>query len=540
MKTPALLAILTATALVAAGAATVVTLAWTAPSSSQAHEGHAHHTGADMEAMHGGLAGDDPHAQIGMERPSFPQASGSVPTAKEADGFKQLSRIHITKDADFNPSNGVTSGNGTLQDPYRITGLHVTGDLYIADTDACVEIAGNWIDRQLILNWDGPCVWVHHNYIRDLRVNENVRRTGIDTGGLIELNKINYVGQIRHFDGEFRNNLVGPRDDANLPEGIFHDLENLIPFFHDTRVLNVDGWNQGLFHHNTVHGSVDLKLHGHHHGTGFFSSHSHYHGNGEARHDEDHTQRWQSVTFTDNHVIDTEGYGLRYVDEMHSGDDRKAPSETHADLEKPHTHYTLVEISRNVLEGAGIWVDVFNADDRQHKTRNPGWFTIADNTVHLKSRESGMLGEQFFGPRYAPNTGIWVWQAKEVQMTITGNTLTFQAVQSNDPLHPVTGLSPDWLQWGPDETPVAVSLEVANDGNYTVTGNKATGFEYGVKARQMDEHAQWAVYGNDFKDTRTPIYFDGSVANKPSEEPLEAGPSPQDAAPAKEEEHEHH
>jgi hypothetical protein len=516
------LAILLAALVAAASAATFVVVQQ--PQTAAHHHG----AGADEHALHGGVAGDGPHAQLGMERPRFPQATGSVPTPEQAQRLPQARHVHIMSDDDFDEDHFVKSGSGTLEDPYVITGLFVKGSFRIADTSKCFVVTGNWFDGHLILDWNGPCAWVHHNYIRDLRVNQNVHRTGHPTGGLLELNKVNYVGQIRHFDGEFRHNVVGPREDHLLPSGIFDDLENLIPFFKDTRVLNVDGFNQGLFHHNTVFGSVDLKLHGHHHGTGFLASHSHYHGDGKAKHKEDHTDRWSSVVFSDNKVVDPEGYGLRYVDEMHAGDDRRAPSETHEALERPHVHHTLVEIRRNVLEGAGIWVDVFNADDRRHLGVNPGWFYITDNQVDLVEREEGLLGEQFFGPWYQPNTAIWVWQSKEAQFFITGNTMTFKAKPQASPLDPLKDLQPQWMRWGPDERPIAVSIDGARDAAYTVSGNKAVGFEFGLKGANMQEDAFWADYGNQWG---AKVLVEPSVANEPSKEPLPPGPGPYDEQP---------
>lgn len=497
--------------------------------------------GADEHAMHGGMAGDAPHAQLGMQRLAFPQSSGSVPTAAQARNLEQLSYVDISNDTMFNPSHGVRSGSGTLADPYVISGYDITGDLWISDTTSCFEVKDNWIDGQLHLNWNGPCVFVHHNFIRDLRVNENIRRTGVDTGGLIELNKINYVGQIRHYDGEFRNNIVGPREDAMLPQGVFDDPENLLPFLKDTRVLNVDGFNQGLFHHNTIVGSTDLKLHGHHHGTGFLSTHSHYHGSGKGpnEHTEDHTQRWQSVRFTDNKITDPTGYGLRYVDQMHAGDDRTAPSEDNEMLEEPHVHYTEVVIARNELQGAGILVDVFNADDELHKQVNPGFFTIADNKVSIKERDRDILGSfVFFGSAYAPNTGIRVWEAKEMSMSITGNTVAYEAASNSDPLDAldaVTGM------FSYEQVPVGIQLMQVNDAKVTVAGNKATGFERGVSAFGMTETALWAVYGNDLAGNAQDVYFDDSVANKPQQGPFEAEPSPAEQYPAPAEGgHEHH
>src|ERR1051326_3328067 len=265
--------------------------------------------GADETALHGGMAGDMAmdDAQTGMMRPHFPPATGSVPTADDAKHLEEVSSLRIVEDKGFNPKNGVRDGSGTLSDPYVISGYYVTGDLYLQDTDACFLITGNYIAGQLSLNWNGQCVWVHHDYIGDLRVNENIKRTGDDTGGLIEDNQIAYVGQIRHYDGEFRNNIVGPRGPDQSP---FADPENALPFEKDTRVLNIDGFNEGWFHHNTIYGSTDLKLHGHHHSTGFLATHSHYHGDDAAKMaamKHDHTNRWESVVFEDNKIVDPDG-----------------------------------------------------------------------------------------------------------------------------------------------------------------------------------------------------------------------------------------
>ncbi|MEA3143361.1 MAG: hypothetical protein QOG31_685 [Thermoplasmata archaeon] len=475
---------------------------------------HAPAAGADEAAVHHGMAGDAHDAQLGMERLRFAPAEGRTPTAQDAKSLQQKSGITIRSDKDFTPAAGVRSGSGTLADPYVISGYAISGSLYLGDTDACVVIAGNYLDGELALNWNGNCVHVHHNFIRDLRVNENVQRTGYDTGGLIELNQINYVGQIRHYDGEFRNNVVGPREDAKLPFGVFADPENLLPFAKDTRVLNVDGFNQGYFHHNTITGSVDLKLHGHHHSTGFLATHSHYHGDNATRMammQHDHTDRWESVRFEDNKVIDPAGYGLRYTDEAHAGDDRTAPSETTKSLSEDHQHHTKVSIARNALVGAGIWVDVFNADDKLHSERNPGWFWIVDNTVQLQQRHDGLLGTQLFGLRYDANTGIAVDTVKEMQMDIRGNTLSWQATSSSDPVADLLG---SMLSQPP--TPVGIRLSGVRDGSVVVAQNKGTGFTQGVAGFDMDKKATWNVAGNDFPGAANAVYYDSSVENKPT------------------------
>ncbi|MHB8634122.1 MAG: hypothetical protein ACYDBQ_09180 [Thermoplasmatota archaeon] len=479
----------------------------------------ASHPGADPASLHGGMAGDAMDAQLGMERLAFPQAAGSVPSSDDAKKLPQLSTIDIRSDADFTPANGVRSGAGTLTNPYLISGYDVTGDLWISDTNACFEIAGNWIDGQLHLNWNGQCVHVHHNFIRDLRVNENNARTGFDTGGLIELNQIDYVGQIRHYDGEFRNNVVGPRDDGNLPQGLFNDPENQLPFAKDTRVLNIDGWNQAIFSHNTVIGSVDLKLHGHHHSSGFLATHSHYHGDNQSlmMATDDHSDRWTSVTFSDNLIVDPNGYGLRYTDENHAGDDRTANSETTKQLDDPHQHHTWVTIQGNELEGAGIIVDIFNADDVLHKWVNPGWFTIAQNTIHLKGRDPGILGQTFFGPTFDPNTAIKVWTVKEVQLHIAGNVMSWEPASQQDPTTPVQQALPFLFGGGGD--PTAVSLDGVRNANVMLSDNSGTGFVNGIQADQMDNATHWYVQGNSFPQAAHALYYDSTVANKPQDGP---------------------
>lgn len=523
----AFLAILTAALMTGAGA-TVAVVAQDGPLRSVLGAGDAHHhghgaAGADEHKLHGGMAGDHPHDQIGMQRPRFPAAAGVVPTASAAEALEEVSFLQVKGDKGFNPANGVRSGSGTVHDPFVISGYYVTGDLYLGDTDACFEVRENFIAGQLTLNWNGQCAWVHHNFIRDLRVNENVRRTGYATGGLIEANQIEFIGQLRHYDGELRDNVVGPRTTDSAFDEVLEETPLLIP---DLLLANVDGFNQGLIHHNTFYGPVDLDLHGHHHGTGFFAPHSHYHAldaNHTPDHAEDHTDRWTSVAFTDNKIVDDVGYGLRYEDENHAGDDRTATSEDNDMLDEAHVHHTDVLIARNAIDGGQIWVDVFNADDKNHDRRNPGWLAVVDNVVTLKEREDkGLLGlgvpVPFLTARpYMAHAAILVQATKEFEATITGNLLTFvpaEQASSDDPLGSL-GV-PDFFGQEP-EPPTAISLDGASDANVTVAGNQASGFEYGVRARDLDDKVHWSVVDNDFGDARHDVYYDDSVANRPTE-----------------------
>lgn len=483
----------------------------------------AYDVGANDAALRGGVAGDPdghqdhdarPAAQaheIGMDRPDFPAAEGSVPTQSEAERLEEVSRLRIIGDEGFTPSNGVRSGNGTLDDPFVITGYYVTGDLYIQDTDACVVVKENWVGGQLTLNWNGQCVHVHHNHIRDLRVNENIRRTGYATGGLLELNEMEVVGQLRHYDGEFRDNVVGPKSSQSLFDPVRETAPYL--FAENPRVANVDGFNQGLIHHNTFYGSVDLDFHGHHHGTGFFASHSHYHGENEtklAAHSHDHTLRWTSVEFADNRVVDPDGYGVRYDDRNHAADDRTANSEAVDELEEDHKHWTKIVIARNVVEGAPIWVDVFHADDDNHDRVNEGWFELVDNVVRLEERTAdGPAGLPFFGPGHSYTSALRVHVAKEVDFDVSGNQLSWEADDSDDE-------GPLGLLGGSDHAkPAAIDLDGFRRANLTIADNTATGFYYGVKAHEFDEDTYWVVVDSDFGDAAYPVYYDESVQHKP-------------------------
>jgi hypothetical protein len=236
------------------------------------------------------------------------------------------------------------------------------------------------------------------------------------------------------------------------------------------------------------------------------------------------------VSFTDNKVVDPTGYGLRYTDENHAGDDRTAASETTKQLDDPHQHHTVVDISRNLVQGAGLWVDIFNADDELHAKRDPGWLTLADNTIEVQQRDPGALGlvpVNLGQPAYQPLVGLWVMTAKEVQLTITGNTLRFTA-RPDSPTSTLANL--EVLPRG-EAKPTAILLAGVRDSNVTVAGNHGEGFALGIVARGLDKKVQWAVYGDDFPGAAQALYYDDSVVNHPSDKPLPPGPAWQDDMP---------
>lgn len=261
---------------------------------------------------------------------------------------------------------------------------------------------------QLVLDWNGQCIHAYNNVVNDLRVNQNNDRTGFATGGIVEDNRIFTIGQIRHYDGIFRENEVGNRAHlkALLQPGV-------TPSPASVRSVNNDGANQGWYVDNVFYGQIDLDFHGHHHAAGFFAPTSHYHGSnarivgmydaagvcttresavdpskangpnkdypqdddvevlgttvldGAADTDDclehfDHSKRWTSVLFQDNVVIDPNGVGLRFEDRDHRADDEKANSENVYSLKAPHFHQKWVQMEGNVLVGK-ILIDVLNA-----------------------------------------------------------------------------------------------------------------------------------------------------------------------------------
>ena len=200
------------------------------------------------------------------------------------------------------------------------------------------------------------------------------------TGGRIANNTFGIVGQLRHFDGVFEDNLV--KGDTSLFGEVFSN-----------QAVQFDGFHGSRFRNNTIYGFVDVKLHGHHHGSGFQEG-SHYHGaeaekeeaDAHAMHgpDVDHTKRYHEVFITNNKIFADGMYALRYTDQAHAGDDRTAPSETNPDLNKSHTHFTRVHLVGNKLTGAGLMVDIFNADDERHIGTQTGLVDIRDNVITLE------------------------------------------------------------------------------------------------------------------------------------------------------------
>ncbi len=408
----------------------------------------------------------------------------ATPIAAADEELQQHEDIFIRSDEDFHPANGIVAGTGTKRDPYVITGWQVRR-IAISDTSKAIVIRNNDITSQLILNWNGPNVTVVDNKIRDLRVNQNVKRTGAATGGLIADNDIGVVGQLRHFDGIFEENTVRPS--RNLFD----------PISGGTEAVQFDGFNGAIFRNNTLYGALDAKLHGHHHGSSFDEV-SHQHSGASSHADGmDHTKRYHEVFIYGNTIHSTGAYALRWTDTNHRGDDRTAASEENTALNAPHSHWTSVHLFENRLVGAGLYVDIFNADDENHTKTNRGMMHIADNVITLERADT----EQLFEYRY----GIEVWDAKDIDLHITGNKVVSKIEQNL--------ASESWDQFA------GISLHYVDVGDIHIADNEVANTYYGIRASQMTETVEWAISGLKTDGVTRDVYYDGSVKNQPRRGP---------------------
>lgn len=409
-----------------------------------------------------------------------------VAAAASPDGSRtQRDDIRISNDSEFNPANGVRSGSGTRRDPYVISGWNVR-HVSIADTDAYLLIKDNDITGQLVLNWNGDRVTVVNNTIGDLRVNQNVKRTGAATSGLIANNTFEIVGQLRHFDGVFENNVVKGR--SGLFDGVF-----------SSRSVNFDGFHGSKFRNNTISGYMEVRLHGHHHGSGFDAD-SHYHGAGRGEHaghgvGMDHSKRYHEVHVTNNRIEADGEYALLYTDSAHSVNDRTAASETNKELNKEHVHYTRIHLTGNKLVGAGLMVNIFNADDSRHTGTKTGLVDIRNNDISL-TRE---LRDNLWNRK----DGITIYRAVDAVVEVEDNVIRGEAVDQRDPL---------------DEnfaSDAGILLNDIDKANIYLRGNTVANLLYGIRGSYMTESVHWWVSGLDTKAVDHAVYWDNSVKNQP-------------------------
>jgi hypothetical protein len=372
-------------------------------------------------------------------------------TASGAERKAPTMNIQILKNEDFNREHGVTSGKGTKTNPYIITGLELNS-LDIENTSKYVEIKKNYVPGALVLDWIGGMAKVHYNTIGQLHVNRNVARTGAPTSGTIVHNKIDNVTQLRHWDGIFAYNTVG------------------VPSKLNRQSANFDGFNGAKFYSNTIYGWVDARLHGHHHSSSF-GGESHMH-DGHYHKGQDHSQRYHQVSVSNNKIYADHDYALAYLDTGHAGNDRTAASETDEMLNMPHAHHTKVRFAGNRLSGAGILVDVFNADDVNHIRTYKGMLEIEKNTISLGK-------DDFFSAKQL--MGIEIRNAKDVHTLVKDNKITgwkpngFLAFLENQ------------------DTNAGILLQNVDKADVWVVNNSVANRVYGVHAMNFTVSVRWFI-----------------------------------------------
>lgn len=406
-------------------------------------------------------------------------------------GVEVRGDIVITANTEFTFERGVRSGSGTAEDPFVITGWEVP-NVVVRDTSAHVVIRDNVIAGQLVLNWNGKHVKVHHNQIGDLRVNQNVERTGEATGGHMWANVIGSVGQLRHFGGEFNGNLIGS------PEAVKNDP--------NVRAVNFDGFHRARFHNNTIFGYLDLKLHGHYHGSSYSgASHSH---DGSYEVDEygiptdphaghEHMRRFHQVFITDNTIYSPHAWALRYYDTPHAADDRTANSEEDKFLNGPHVHFTKVHLTNNKLIGGALMIDVFNAQDDNHFGYAPGTINVRRNQIALERDV-----EELTNGRH----GILVRQARYLTLNITGNRVTGPNVLADNDLVKIEREIYNGA---------GIRLDVLEEADVHIYDNRVANRKYGVHASNLPRSVHWWIDGLRVDNVKQDIYYDETVVRKP-------------------------
>lgn len=414
---------------------------------------------AHATAGHGGQHKSGAYAWTGGQ--------GKVPTSPAA--VDRLASITIGSDKEFSPANGVRSGSGSFEDPFVISGWNVD-TLYVHDTTKAFEIKDSYIGY-LVLDWTGQGGYVHHNTIKNMRTNRNVERTGDPSATVIEKNQIDKVEELRHFDGVVANNTIG--------------RESMLPLLDltDDVVLNIAGLNGAGIHDNKIFGGVDMKIHGHHHSDAT-GAHSHNHGQPDGAqvedHVEDHQTRYVDFLFYKN-VIKDNGFGLRYNDLNHAGDDRTATSEQEPDLEKIHVHFTRVALVDNVIEGATLRIAILNSEDERHAAGQSAELVLQGNRIIDPARGDGLI----------------VQDVADAHVYVRDNK-----VERGDSL----------LALGGD---TGILLQRFRNSTIHVDGNALGGYKYGIRASQFDERTTWRVGQNSAPGSEYAVYWDNTVPNAP-------------------------
>jgi hypothetical protein len=472
--------------------------------SDASHESQADEHASEPDHTHGpdvsqadasdGNAGEVEAVQPRHDHELAPR-EGEVPARAEASEFdEQLENFVVESDQGLAQmaERGYIEGSGTAEDPYVLSRVRVTDDLKIKDTTKHLVVENSYVGGQLTLNFAGDNVYVHHNYVHDLRVNENVERDARATGGLIADNEIDFIGQIRHFSGEFARNDVGPRPDDVVTRYLSDTGPAQVP---DGVVWNFDGYHGAHVHNNTVRGSTIVKLHGHFHGgCQACPHHNHEDRSGFPEEGEDreeglppaspHSYRFHTLDF-ENNAIRAPGtdVALRVYDENHAGDDQTAASEPNPYLEDEHEHHQYVRLASNTLEGGSLFLDIVNAENPRHSGHvQEARFDVVDNHVDRdRPRGSDELVRAYE-----------IEQTRQLELVAQDNTYTFDVEDSN---------APAGYKWATDGEPAPAAgfvLEKSDESDVVIEGTRGEKATYGVLERATSEQFLIDLVDNEF------------------------------------------
>jgi hypothetical protein len=239
---------------------------------------------------------------------------------------------------------------------------------------------------------------------------------------------------------------------------------------------------------------MDARLHGHHHSSGYEAS-SHQHS-GEHAHAVDHTERYHRVSISKNVITTTANYALAYLDTNHAANDRTAPSEQEEALREPHVHHTRVSVAGNQLRGAGLLVNVFNAEDKQkHPATATGSVALRDNVI--------TLGPDDFWS-FRDLHGIEVRQARDLDLRIDGNR--------------ISGVKDDDGFFGnfDGDRNAGIFVRTVDAADIWITDNSVTRRAFGVRAEQFTDTVSWVIRDLKTSDVEEAVYQDESVKDSPA------------------------
>jgi hypothetical protein len=417
---------------------------------------------------------------------------GETPTRAEASELEpHLEEFVVRGDEGLAEMDerGYLEGEGTRESPYVIDGFRIEDELVVRDTSKPLVVKNSYIEGQLKLNYAGEHLHVHHNFVRDLRVNENVDREGPTTSGLFAHNEIAFVGQLRHFSGTFAHNEIGPRPDgvtgtylsdqgpADLPEDV---------------VWNFDGYHGAHVHNNTVEGRTDVKLHGHFHGSCEACTPHAHHDEDDFPADEPEDAAPRSRHSLRYHVLDLENNtfaageadrALRVHDRAHAGDDQTAASEPNPYLEDRHEHHAYVRVAHNTVRGGTLGFDVVNADDERHEgLAQEALVGLEANEVHReRPRGEADLVSAFR-----------VHAADTTRLQAEANAYEFQPEEATGP----AGYG--WVTDGELADAVGFRLHEVNASDVHVTGTEGRNATYGVLEEDVRENTPVVLSDNRF------------------------------------------